>query len=187
MASLAHDDDAALATALRHWGDPAEGSQRVIISPAHRLRRLGQERGEDNPSAPGKDRRIVTWRCSGSCPDAVFSSPAANSPQSVSRQRCGSLICRLTSLGRAATARICALAASTVLAAAASGRLRQRPGRRREDQRRPAVSERVGPQRRRGSSANDSKLATSERENRTRGVLDKPSGALQRSPEGPER
>ena len=50
MASLAHDDDAALATALGHWGDPGEGSQRVIISSAHRLRRFGEQRGEDDPS-----------------------------------------------------------------------------------------------------------------------------------------
>ena len=50
MASLAHDDDTALATALGHWGDPGEGSQRVIISSAHRLRRFGEQRGEDDPS-----------------------------------------------------------------------------------------------------------------------------------------
>ena len=68
VAGLAHDDNAAFAAAPGHRGDPGQGPQSVIISPAQRLASLGEHRGEDDPSDARQDRRIVTSRCPGLLP-----------------------------------------------------------------------------------------------------------------------
>jgi len=49
LTSLAHDDDDLLAASLRHWRNPGQGAQPLVVSPAQRLGRLGEQRSEDNP------------------------------------------------------------------------------------------------------------------------------------------
>src|SRR6516162_3853492 len=50
MTSLTSDDSAAFAAAFGHRGDAGQGPKGVIVSSAQRLTRLGEQRGEDDPS-----------------------------------------------------------------------------------------------------------------------------------------
>ena len=51
---LAHEHDAALARSLGDGSHTGQTAKRSIVSPLHGLERLGQQRGEDNPSDPGQ-------------------------------------------------------------------------------------------------------------------------------------
>src|SRR5262252_2915447 len=120
VAGLAHDDDAALATALGHRGDAGQGAQGVIISPAQRLGSLGEQRGEDDPPDTrqgSQDRHVALL---GRLPRRFVLMVFGQLAHRLSSWRCASRICRFTSLRRSATARMWAAAASAVPAATVS-------------------------------------------------------------------
>ena len=50
VGGLAHEHDAALAGSLGDGSHTRQASKRSIVSPLQGLERLGQQRGEDNPS-----------------------------------------------------------------------------------------------------------------------------------------
>ena len=54
VSGLAHEHDAALAGSLGDRSHTRQASKRSIVSPLQGLERLGQQRGEDNPSDPGQ-------------------------------------------------------------------------------------------------------------------------------------
>src|SRR5829696_2092687 len=62
VGGLAHEHDAALAGSLGDRSHARQTAKRSIVSPLHGLERLGQQRGEDNPSDPrqrSEDRHIA--------------------------------------------------------------------------------------------------------------------------------
>ena len=52
VGGLAHEHDAALAGSLGDGSDARQTAKRLVVSPPHGLERLGEQRGEDNPSDP---------------------------------------------------------------------------------------------------------------------------------------
>src|SRR6516164_1432556 len=70
MAGPAPDDDAVLAAAPGHRGDTRQCPQGVIVSPAQSLASASSVARTILPT-PGKDRRIVTSRCSDFRPVAL--------------------------------------------------------------------------------------------------------------------
>ena len=54
LGSVAHDDDAALATALGHRSHPGEGPEGVVISAADRPGSLGEQGREGDRADPGQ-------------------------------------------------------------------------------------------------------------------------------------
>src|SRR3954453_7889910 len=76
VGGLAHEHEAALAGSLGDGSDARQTAKCLVVSPLQGLEGLGDQRGEDNSSDPGKDRRIVTSRGSGPCPSASSCAPA---------------------------------------------------------------------------------------------------------------
>ncbi len=54
VAGFAHDDDAALAAAAGHGRDAGQASEGPVVSVAQRPGRFCEQRGEDDPSDPGR-------------------------------------------------------------------------------------------------------------------------------------
>jgi hypothetical protein len=70
IAGVAHRDQAVLAALVGDACSTCLRTQGAVVSRAQGLTGLREHRGGDDPPTPGKERRIVTSRCSHFCPSA---------------------------------------------------------------------------------------------------------------------